>query len=47
MVDYALKLLRNLIQKRRNMYEPTQSVEGQSPSPVPSSNYRKNILVLS
>lgn len=47
MVDYALKLLRNLIQKRRNMYEPTQSVEGQASSPVPSSNYRKNILVLS
>lgn len=47
MVDYALNLLRNLIQKRRNMYEPTQSVEGQASSPVPSSNYRKNILVLS
>eukprot|EP00026_Physarum_polycephalum_P000213 Phypoly_transcript_00213.p1 GENE.Phypoly_transcript_00213~~Phypoly_transcript_00213.p1 ORF type:complete len:1213 (+),score=186.63 Phypoly_transcript_00213:2250-5888(+) len=49
MVDYALKLLSNLIQKRRNMYEPTQSVEdgGQKSSPVPNSNYRKNILVLS
>jgi len=49
MVDYALKLLSNLIRKRRNMYEPTHSVEegGQRSSPVPSSTYRKNILVLS
>jgi len=36
-----------LIIKRRNMYEPAHTVEGPSPSPVPSASYRKNILVLS
>jgi glycerol-3-phosphate O-acyltransferase/nucleoside-diphosphate-sugar epimerase len=49
MVDYALKLMSNLIQKRRNMYEPTQTVaeSTQTSSPVPNTSYRKNILVLS
>eukprot|EP01111_Echinosteliopsis_oligospora_P006266 TRINITY_DN2032_c0_g1_i1.p1 TRINITY_DN2032_c0_g1~~TRINITY_DN2032_c0_g1_i1.p1 ORF type:complete len:1215 (-),score=254.54 TRINITY_DN2032_c0_g1_i1:38-3682(-) len=46
MVDYALNLLRNLVSKSRNMYEITNTVEGQS-SPNQNSNYRKNILVLS
>lgn len=46
MVDYALKLQSNLITKRRNMYEPTHTVEGQN-SAIPNTSYRKNILVLS
>lgn len=46
MVDYALKLLSNLITKNRNMYEPVHATEGQTSS-VPSANYKKTILVLS
>eukprot|EP01112_Ceratiomyxa_fruticulosa_P024233 TRINITY_DN976_c0_g1_i1.p1 TRINITY_DN976_c0_g1~~TRINITY_DN976_c0_g1_i1.p1 ORF type:complete len:638 (-),score=166.12 TRINITY_DN976_c0_g1_i1:107-1795(-) len=48
MVDYALKLLSNLVTKRRNMYEPANSLHGGGQGQGnPNHNYRRNILVLS
>jgi len=41
LVDHSLKLLTNLVSKRRNMYEPAFTQQGSH-----NSNYRKNILVL-
>ncbi|KAM9974507.1 hypothetical protein ACTFIW_007961 [Dictyostelium discoideum] len=41
LVDHSLKLLSNLVSKRRNMYEPGSAQLG-----VTNKNYRKNVLVL-
>ncbi|EGG23421.1 hypothetical protein DFA_05553 [Cavenderia fasciculata] len=41
LVDHSLKLLSNLISKRRNMYEPAGSQQNNN------NNYKRNILVLS
>eukprot|EP01133_Synstelium_polycarpum_P011532 gene11532-13458_t len=40
LVDHSLKLLSNLVTKRRNMYEPAGTQQ------TNNTNYRKNILVL-
>ncbi|KYQ91002.1 hypothetical protein DLAC_07895 [Tieghemostelium lacteum] len=42
LVDHSLKLLSNLITRRRNMYEPAGTQQG-----LTNTNYKKNILVLS
>ncbi|GAM27335.1 hypothetical protein SAMD00019534_105100 [Acytostelium subglobosum LB1] len=41
LIDHSLKLISNLVAKRRNMYEPAGSQQ------TNTLNYRKNILVLS
>ncbi|EGC36799.1 hypothetical protein DICPUDRAFT_54421 [Dictyostelium purpureum] len=41
LVDHSLKLISNLVSKRRNMYEPGSAQLG-----VTNKNYRKNVLVL-